>query len=251
MECDMGSLRDFLMNTFSLCNRFSKSLTFSTDFFPWFQGRTLTTFKLFSFPFVCNQYNAPLHPKLTKPYEIFSNFSLTKGIPIVMAILTLLWNSVQVLFIHKFSGRTNVGSLLLISILYSSAAGLLLFTQAKSTGLAAPSLDVKWLGLAIFSVGLTGNGYHHWLLSQLRKDGSKGYVVPQGGLFGLLVCPHYVFEIIMFVGIAFMSQTWVGCATATLVFCYLTARTIKTKQWYMKKVDEFPEERSVLIPGVF
>jgi len=157
----------------------------------------------------------------------------------------------EVLFVHKFSSQTNVGSLVFISSSYSSVAGNLLFTQMKTIGLTPPSLDLKWLGLATYLVGVTGNGYHHWLLSQLRKDGSKGYVVPQGGLFSLLVCPHYVFEIIMFVGIAFMSQTWVGCATATLVFCYLTARTIKTKQWYMKKVDEFPEERSVLIPGVF
>lgn len=157
----------------------------------------------------------------------------------------------EVLFVHKFSGRTDVGSLIFISSSYAAVTGLFLFTQVKTTGLAPPSLDLRWLGLAIYLVGLAGNGYHHWLLAQLRKDSSKGYVIPQGGLFGLLVCPHYVFEITTFVGLALISQTWVGFASATLVFCYLTARTIKTKQWYTKKVDGFPEERSVLIPGVF
>lgn len=158
----------------------------------------------------------------------------------------------EVLFLHKFSGDTNLGSVVFISNTCSGSCALLLFTQVKCIGLAPPSLDLKWLGLATYLVGITGNGYHHWLLSQLRKEGSKKlYVVPHGGLFGLFVCPHYVSEMAMFVGVALLSQTWVGCAMAVFVFFYLTARTIETKQWYMKKVDGFPEERRVLIPGVF
>lgn len=157
----------------------------------------------------------------------------------------------QCLFVHKFSGYTNVGSLMFISSAYASITGLLLITQTISTGLAAPSLDLQWVGFAIFLVGVIGNGYHHWLLATLRKEGDKKYVVPQGGLFGLLVCPHYVFEIITFAGIAFMSQTVVGWSVLLLVFLYLTGRSITSKQWYLKKVDGFPKERSVLIPGVF
>jgi len=141
--------------------------------------------------------------------------------------------------------------MLFVSNAYAASTAVLLFTQVKSTDLAAPSLDLKWLGLVVYLVAIAGNGYHHWLLSHLRKDGNKEYVVPQGGLFGLFVCPHYFFEMIMFVGIALMSQTWVACGTAILVFIYLTERTIQTKQWYMKKLDGFPKERSVLIPGVF
>lgn len=157
----------------------------------------------------------------------------------------------QILFVHKFSGQTNVGAILFISNAYATVAALFLFTQVLSTGLAAPSLDLKWLGVVVYLVGIIGNGYHHWLLSHLRKDGNKKYAVPQGGLFGLLVCPHYVFEMIMFVGMALIGQTLFGCSMALFVFFYLTARTIQTKQWYMKKVDGFPKERSVLIPGVF
>lgn len=155
------------------------------------------------------------------------------------------------MFVHKFSGQTNVGTVLFVTTAYSATAAVVIFTQVLSHGLPAPSLDLKWLGFVVYLIGITGNGYHHWLLSKLRKDGSKKYVVPQGGLFGLFVCPHYVFEMIMFVGIALVSQTLVGCCTALLVFMYLSARTIQTKQWYMKKVDGFPRDRSVLVPGVF
>lgn len=154
-------------------------------------------------------------------------------------------------FIHKFSGYMNVNSMLFISSAYAAICGLLLATQVVSSSLAAPSLDLKWLGLSIFLVGIVGNGYHHWLLANLRKDGDKKYVVPQGGLFGLFVCPHYIFEIVTFLGIALMSQTVVGWSVVMLVLFYLTGRSIASKQWYMKKMDGFPKDRGVLIPGVF
>ncbi|KAG0595604.1 hypothetical protein M758_UG180800 [Ceratodon purpureus] len=157
----------------------------------------------------------------------------------------------ECLFVHKFSGYTNLGSLIFISGAYATITGVLIMMQVLSTGLAAPSLDLKWVGFAIYLVGVLGNGYHHWLLARLRKEGDKKYVVPQGGLFGVLVCPHYVFEIITFAGIAFMCQTVVGWSVLSLVFLYLTGRSITSKQWYFKKVDGFPRERSVLIPGVF
>lgn len=157
----------------------------------------------------------------------------------------------ECLFVHKFSGNINVDSLIFISLSYGTVIAALLATQIASAGLTAPSLDLKTVGLVTFLVGITGNGYHHWLLANLRKEGDKRYVVPQGGLFGLLVCPHYVFEMIIFVGIAFMSQTVIGWSIVVLVVCYLTGRSISSKQWYLKKVDGFPKERSVLIPGVF
>ena len=170
---------------------------------------------------------------------------------ILIIAIVIVWIFVQCLFVHKFSGYTNLDSLFFIASTYASFSGVLLVTQVLSTSLAAPSLDLKWLGFALFLVGITGNGYHHWLLSTLRKGGEKKYVVPQGGLFGLFVCPHYVFEMITFVGIAFMSQTVVGWSIAVVVVSYLTGRSISSKQWYRKKVDGFPKDRSVLIPGVF
>lgn len=54
------------------------------------------------------------------------------------------------------------------------------------------------IGLAMFVIGQGGNLYHHVLLSQLRSGdagAAKKYVVPKGGLFESLTCPHYFFEV--------------------------------------------------------
>jgi hypothetical protein len=49
-------------------------------------------------------------------------------------------------------------------------------------------------GTVLFVAGQLGNGYHHVLLSRLRKGGSKKYSVPAGGLFEYAAAPHYFFE---------------------------------------------------------
>ncbi|XP_024365007.1 uncharacterized protein [Physcomitrium patens] len=159
--------------------------------------------------------------------------------------------SVEVLFLHRFSGSMSVGDAVTISTSYSLQVVLLLYSQLLSADIEAPSPDTKYLGVAVFLIGLTGNFYHHWILANLRKDGQKKYVVPHGGLFGLFVCPHYVFEVIDFVGMALISQTVYGWCMVSFATLYLTGRGIATKNWYKKNVDGFPQQRSVILPGIF
>lgn len=157
----------------------------------------------------------------------------------------------EVLFVHKPSGSTSVETMGVVATSYFLQVCFLLYSQLLSANAAEPSPDLKWLGVALFMVGMLGNGYHHWMLAHLRKDGNKKYVVPRGGLFELFVCPHYIFEMMDYVGLALISQTLYGWVMASFTIFYLTGRSIATKEWYKKKVEGFPEDRSVLIPGVF
>lgn len=185
---------------------------------------------------------------------------------LVAAALSLHFSKrvLEVLFVHKYSGSICVSDNAQISLSYAIQVCLLLYSQLLSAtaspsaakaalpgALPFPNQNLKWLGVALFLIGVTGNAYHHWLLSHLRKDGNKKYVVPQGGLFGYLVCPHYVFEIVDMAGIALISQTLFSVCMVWFVSWYLTGRAIASKKWYLKKVEGFPEERSVLIPGIF
>jgi len=174
---------------------------------------------------------------------------------LVALALSLLFDKrlLEVLFVQKFSGTTTANTVAFITNAYFLNTIILLYAQLWVTaqGFAAPTPNLKWPGLALFLVAITGNGYHHWLLANLRKGSNMGYMAPQGGLFGVFVCPHYVCEILSFVGIALISQTLVACSLAALVSFYLTSRSASTKKWYLKKIDGFPKERCVLIPGVW
>ena len=147
----------------------------------------------------------------------------------------------ECLFIHRYSGTINVGSTLMITCIYLAAAlGFLAMTtvarhpdqgQAPVGGSAAP-------GVAVFAAGQLGNGYHHWLLANLRKPGEKAYAVPKGGLFSLVCCPHYLFEVVAFVGLGLVTGHVGALSIAWTSAGYLAGRAFATMQWYEAKAKK-------------
>ncbi|KAF5805946.1 putative 3-oxo-5-alpha-steroid 4-dehydrogenase (NADP(+)) [Helianthus annuus] len=157
----------------------------------------------------------------------------------------------EVLFVHKYSGNMGLGSTILISIFYFYVATSLIVVHYMSLGLPEPPIDLKYVGVIMFTVGIIGNFYHHNLLAKLRTDKEKEYKIPRGGLFNLVICPHYSFEILIFYGFAFISQTPLAFACALGDSCYLIARSYQTRNWYVNKFEDFPASIKRLIPYVF
>lgn len=157
----------------------------------------------------------------------------------------------EVLFVHKYSGGMILGSIIIISIFYFSAAAGLVVVHYLTLGLPKPSINLKYIGLILFTLGILGNFYHHNLLAKLRKPNEKGYKIPQGGLFDFVICPHYLFEIFIFVGISFISQTPFSFACTFGVSLYLIARSYETRKWYINKFEDFPKNIKCLIPYIF
>ncbi|XP_057789213.1 uncharacterized protein LOC131006087 [Salvia miltiorrhiza] len=162
-----------------------------------------------------------------------------------------LKRDLEVLFLHKFSGFFVVESAVIISATYFTAAAGFVYFHHQTRGLPEPTVDLKYLGAVLSLVGLSGNLYHHYLLSKLRKKDGKGYEIPRGGLFNLVVCPHYLFEITTFVGFSFISQTMFAYACAVGVAFYLLGRSHATRKWYVSKFENFPKNVKALIPYVF
>ena len=77
------------------------------------------------------------------------------------------------------------------------------------------------------------------------------YVVPHGGLFTMIACPHYLFEIISFWGLSLISQDIVGVFLTFPVMGNLTGRSIATTKYYLSKLEDYPKTRKHLIPLFF
>ncbi|CAN4114479.1 unnamed protein product [Withania somnifera] len=165
--------------------------------------------------------------------------------------LHFLKRVLKVLFVQKYSGGMILGSVLLIASSYFMVAGVLIYIQHLTLGYTEPEVDLKYIGLLIFLVGICGNFYHHYLLSKLRDSKEKGYKIPQGGLFNMVICPHYLFEILGFIGISFISQTPFSFCCAAGVALYLMARSYVTRKWYLSKFENFPKNVKALVPFVF
>ena len=158
----------------------------------------------------------------------------------------------EVLFVHRYSGSMPLGSALFISSYYLFNAVAMIYVQRLSRGLPEPAVDLLCPGVLVFAVGAAGNFYHHLLLSRLRAGGSdKEYKIPRGGLFELVACPHYLFEIVAFSGFAMISQTLYALAVAVGSLAYLAGRSSATRKWYASKFEEFPARVKALVPYVW
>ncbi|OEL22684.1 hypothetical protein BAE44_0016297 [Dichanthelium oligosanthes] len=160
----------------------------------------------------------------------------------------------EVLFVHRYSGSMPLATALLISSSYLFIGVAMIYVQHLSYNLPEPAVNLLYPGLLVFAVGITGNFYHHYLLSRLRDGGGgddKGYKIPRGGLFELVACPHYLFEIIGFFGLAMMSQTVYALTVAFGSAVYLACRSSATRRWYASKFEEFPARVKALVPYVW
>lgn len=160
-------------------------------------------------------------------------------------------SSFQVLFIHQFSGDMMLNSTISISFSYFINAVCILYAQYLAQAAPEPAVDLKYAGVVVFAIGMIGNLYHHCLLSKLRKKGDKGYKIPEGGLFGLVICPQYLFEILIWVGVALMAQTLNASSFMLGSTFYLMGRSWATKRWYISKFENFPKGIKALVPYIY
>ncbi|OVA03260.1 3-oxo-5-alpha-steroid 4-dehydrogenase [Macleaya cordata] len=157
----------------------------------------------------------------------------------------------EVLFVHRYSGMMVLDSTILISLSYFMSTVSMIYNQHLLQGTPNPQIDLKLVGIVVFFVGIVGNFYHHYILSKLREKNDKGYKMPTGGLFGLVICPHYLFEILVFVGISLISQSVYPVSFTIGTAIYLTGRSYATRNWYLSKFPNFPKHVKALIPFVF
>lgn len=142
-------------------------------------------------------------------------------------------------------------SVIPISFSYFISTLTMIYAQHLTQGMEEPAVDLKRAGIILFLIGVTGNFYHHYVLSKLRDKDDKGYKIPKGALFELVICPHYLFEIIGFIGIAFISQTVYAFSFALGTMLYLMGRSYATRKWYLSKFKNFPTNVRALIPYIF
>ncbi|XP_074575895.1 uncharacterized protein LOC141832303 [Curcuma longa] len=176
-----------------------------------------------------------------------------RGLLVALALLLhFLKRDLEVLFVHQFSGAIMLDSAISISFSYFIHTVCILYAQYLALGAPEPAVDLKYAGAVVFAIGMLGNLYHHCLLSKLRKKGDElSYKIPEGGLFGLVICPHYLFEILIWVGVALMAQTLNASSFMLGSAFYLMGRSWATKRWYISKFESFPKGIKALLPYIY
>ncbi len=155
--------------------------------------------------------------------------------------------TLESLLVHKYSGHIQPFTFVVIVFAYALMAGLISWLNAQPL----PRMDVWfYLGVVSILVGEIGNFYHHKLLAGLRSK-DNGYKIPHGGWFEYATCPHYFFELLAWLGIFLVSRHLFTALVFIAMLGYLVARSIKTRQWYLKNMPGYPAKRKYIIPFVF
>ncbi|KAI9271779.1 3-oxo-5-alpha-steroid 4-dehydrogenase-domain-containing protein [Phascolomyces articulosus] len=156
----------------------------------------------------------------------------------------------EVIRVHKYSGNTSARDACLISMVYITLTSIFIYLATQVPFSIIDKRQVRF-GTMLFFAGELVNFYHHRILSCLRKTSSdSGYKIPEGGLFKFTWCPHYVGEIMAFVGLAIVTQNMLAFPFQSASALYLGLRASSTKAWYENR---FPAAvlRAALIPGFF
>ncbi|XP_071734691.1 uncharacterized protein [Rutidosis leptorrhynchoides] len=186
-------------------------------------------------------------------FIVFTRQDLRFSMIVYVLIIHFLKRILEVLFVHNFSGSMMLDAAKTIGLSYSISTATMIYAQYLCQECPdQPYVDLKYIGLGLFLIGVTGNFYHHNILSNLRKKGSKDYKIPKGGLFELVICPHYFFEIVEFIGVFCISQTtFTLCFTVGTMFL-LIGRSHATRKWYVTKFgSKFSKDVKAIIPYVF
>ena len=111
------------------------------------------------------------------------------------------------------------------------------------------------LGLLLFSCGLMLNITSDAIIRGLRRNlvtGTQGYyAIPYGGFFRYVSNPHYLGEIIEWLGWALLVRTAAGWAFAWFTFTNLMPRAVLNHRWYQEHFENYPPERKILLPFIF
>ncbi len=110
-------------------------------------------------------------------------------------------------------------------------------------------LDPRFLiGVALFAGGLYVNRQSDNILHNLRSPGETGYKIPYGGLFSCISSPNYLGEIVQWTGWAIATWSIPGLAFAFWTAANLVPRAYAYHRWYRQNFDNYPPERTALIP---
>ena len=92
---------------------------------------------------------------------------------------------------------------------------------------------------------------HDGLIGGARTK-TEPYVVPTGGLFELVACPHYLCEIVAWAAGAAIAPSIHTALAAGWVASMLAGRSVATTKWYRARFGgAYPRDRAHLVPFVF
>ena len=104
--------------------------------------------------------------------------------------------------------------------------------------------------MVLYVFGEISNLHTHITLSNLRTRGGTERGIPEGYGFNLVTCPNYLFEMVAWTGVLFVTKS-----LSTVIF--MVAAFAQMQEWAVKKEkalradfpDRYKKKKYVLLPS--
>jgi 3-oxo-5-alpha-steroid 4-dehydrogenase 1 len=146
----------------------------------------------------------------------------------------------------------------LVAGMGSAVATVHAWLYASWLGRLAP--DVTWaslatpgfvLGAATWALGFALITSSEAILRNLRPPGDTRYHIPQGGGFRWVSSPHYLGEILAWLGLMVATGAPGGLFVLCVTLGNLVPRAAATHAWYKATFADYPASRRALLPFVW
>lgn len=109
--------------------------------------------------------------------------------------------------------------------------------------------NASLVGLVVFFIGMFINIVSDAHLRELASQRIKNqYMIPTKGLFRYVSAANYFGEIVEWFGFALFLQTPAAAWFSLFSTLFLGQRGFQTHQFYLKKIDNYPKDRSSVFP---
>lgn len=110
-------------------------------------------------------------------------------------------------------------------------------------------MGMFWFGVATFLWGWWKNYEADDILRNLRKPGDTvRYKIPRGGAYEWVSSANYFGECVEWLGWALASRSIAGWSFAVFTWANLVPRALSHHKWYLSKFEDYPKERTAIIP---
>mmetsp|Transcript_12597 Transcript_12597/g.22446 ORF Transcript_12597/g.22446 Transcript_12597/m.22446 type:complete len:127 (-) Transcript_12597:76-456(-) len=87
---------------------------------------------------------------------------------------------------------------------------------------------------------------------KLKLEEKPRYLIPRGGHFDSLSCPHYTAELIIYIGLLLLLRSSdISVLIYLFVFFTLASSARTSHSWYIKTFPNYPKDRAILIPFLY
>ncbi|CAF1706359.1 unnamed protein product [Brassica oleracea var. botrytis] len=214
---------------------------------------------------------------LTGGYHVESQFKVRRAVFLLLLMeIQVLRRLIESFYVFKYSPSARMNILPYLGGLYYYAAAPLSLCVNLVAGFISkgkdhisssefdllsflsPLMNLGWcqlIGGAIFLWGWLHQRRCHAILGSLRKSPSqaKEYIIPHGDWFDIVSSPHYLAEIVLYVGLLIAS----GGTDITVWLLFgsvvgnLSLSAGETHRWYLLKFEHYPANRNAIFPYVY